>query len=119
MKLRIKGDSLRLRLTRPEVQELVERGSVEAAARFADAARFGYAVRLDDAANALTAKFATGCVTVTVPAQQAQQWAASDAVGIYGEDGPLTLAVEKDFACIDRDDPEDADAFPNPKGSVC
>jgi len=123
MKLRIKGNSLRLRLTRSEVQRLVEHGSVEETTAFADAVRFSYAVRLDASVHAVSAEYAAGRITVTVPEQEARQWAASELVGVYGEvataDGVLTCAVEKDFSCIDRDDPADADAFPNPKRDGC
>jgi len=123
MKLRIKGNSLRLRLTRTEVQRLIEHRGVEETTAFADAVRFSYAVRMDAPAQTVSAEYAAGRITVTVPEQQARQWAASEVVGVYGEvaiaDGVLKLAVEKDFACIDRDDPEDADAFPNPKRDGC
>jgi len=130
MKLRIKGNSLRLRLTRPEVQRLVEQGSVTETTTFAGAAEFSYAVRADAAAKSVMAEYEAGCMTVTIPAKQAAQWAASELVGVYNEmagevtgeaaaNGTLTIAVEKDFACIDRDDPEDADAFPNPKRDGC
>jgi len=123
MKLRIKGNSLRLRLTRPEVQRLVEQGSVTETTAFAAAAEFSYAVRVNAAAQNLSAEYAAARMTVTIPTEQAAQWAASELVGVYSEmataDGTLTIAVEKDFACIDRDDPEEADAFPNPKRDEC
>jgi len=123
MKLRIKGDSLRLRLTRPEVQRLVEQGSVTETTAFSDAARFSYAVRVDASREALWAEYAQAGMTVIIPEVQVKQWAGSELVGLYGEvvtgNGVLTIAVEKDFACIDRDDPEDADAFPNPKRDGC
>jgi len=120
MKLRIKGNSLRLRLTRSEVQRLVEQDSVTETTAFGGAAEFTYAVRTDAGAKAVTAEYAAGCMTVMIPAAQAADWAASELVGVYNEAaGTLTIAVEKDFACIDRDDPEDADAFPNPKRDGC
>ncbi len=50
-------------------------------------------------------------------AKDAEQRAGGDQ---YGEtqtgSGILIIAVEKDFACLDRDDAENADAFPDPKG---
>jgi len=123
MKLRIRGNSLRLRLTRTEVQRLVELGSVEETTAFAGAAIFSYSVEADASQHSLSAEYLPGRMTVIVPEAQAKQWASSEMIGVYGEvataDGALTIAVEKDFACIDRDDPEDADAFPNPKRDGC
>jgi hypothetical protein len=43
----------------------------------------------------------------------------SDDVGVYadvalGGDRALSVAIEKDFACLDRSDAENEDTFPNP-----
>ena len=46
-------------------------------------------------------------------------------VGVYaalemGQAGSLEVVVEKDFACVDRSDNENSDAFPNPHaGATC
>ena len=45
MKLRIRGDSIRLRLTRGEVQELVSRGAVAELTRLPAGPGFGYQLR--------------------------------------------------------------------------
>jgi hypothetical protein len=61
----------------------------------------------------------SGTIAVTVPAVQLEQWACSDGVGIYadvelGDNHRLSVAIEKDFACLDRSDTDNQDTFPNP-----
>lgn len=123
MKLRIKGDSLRLRLSRTDVQRLAETGAVEETAHFPGGALLRYAVEMHASDAPLHAELTTTRIVITLPARDVHAWAESELVGLYGEiavpGGTLAVAVEKDFACIDRNDPEDADAFPNPKGAVC
>ncbi len=120
MKLRIKGDSLRLRLSRSEVARLAEHGSVTETTHFAPGNTLGYAIEVGDGQAGLTARFENGGIAITAPAALVKTWAADDEVGLYGEaqtsSGSLIIAVEKDFACLDRDDAENADTFPNPKG---
>ncbi len=120
MKLRIKGDSLRVRLSRSEVARLAEHGAVTETTHFAPSSSLEYAIQLGSGDDGLTAHFVDGRLTITAQKTATQAWAAGDEVGLYGEartgSGSLTIAVEKDFACLDRDDAENADTFPNPKG---
>jgi hypothetical protein len=119
VKLRLKGDALRLRLTRGEVARLGEGGRVEEVTAFGPGAaeRLVYAVEASPEA-VVGARFTSGRIVVTIPAAPARAWAAGDAVGISATQGPLTILIEKDFACLDRRD-EDADAFPHPGDARC
>jgi hypothetical protein len=53
----------------------------------------------------------------------AREWACGPDIGLYGNSAngqTLELAVEKDFACLDKADAENVDTFPNPKNrAVC
>ena len=123
MKLRIKGNSIRLRLSRPDVARLDRDGRVEETIAFGahgeDA--LAYAVESSPTAASVAARLASGRITVVLPAALAREWAATDRVGISAEQpgvgpdgaGVLQILVEKDFACLDRPD-EDVDAFANP-----
>jgi hypothetical protein len=59
-------------------------------------------------------------VLVHVPEAVVQPWAASEQVGITGEQAagegtPMRIVIEKDFACLSPTDPSDnVDTFPNP-----
>lgn len=122
MKLRIRGDSLRLRLTQTEVTKLVEAGRIEESTAFAGGGRFSYAVVFGG--STVSAKLGSGGVEVVIPPDVARAWAASDAVGIEaaepaGDGRTLRIAIEKDFACLKpREDEDDSDAFPHPKAGT-
>lgn len=117
MKLRLQGDSLRLRLTQPEVARLAATGAVVDAVHVAPGAALTYGLRAADV-DALAAAFDGATLTVLVPTAWVGPWADGDEVGFEGTveagDGrSLALLVEKDFACLHRR-ADEADAFPNP-----
>ncbi len=120
MKLRIKGNSLRLRLTRPEVARMADEGRIEDRTEFADRS-LRYVLESRAAEKAIGARFEEDAIVVSVPSPQVADWANGDEVGLYGEQpashgGILTIAVEKDFRCLDRSRAEgdEADAYPHP-----
>lgn len=129
MKLRIRGNSLRLRLGRGEVSRLVEGGVVEEVTQFAPGQRLVYALGTAADVNVPRASFRQDRIEVLLPPKVARDWAASDEVGISAEqpvggpgpDGTLRLLIEKDFTCRNPAPGEDrADAFPNPlEGKPC
>ena len=123
MKLRLKGDSVRLRLGPGEVERLVRTGSVAERTRFGPAT-LGYAVEVSTVAGGVSATFEAGTLRVTVPAAVARRWAgAADEVGIAadqdaGDGRRLTILIEKDFECLHGEDADEA--FPNPEAvKVC
>lgn len=126
MKLRIKGNSLRLRISRSEMATLVKSGAIDESIYFAVApeAKFTYSLRLESASSNVHVEYLPQHIAVVISTQAAERWATSDQVGIYGSSetsaGPLQIVVEKDFACLDGENPMDDDAFPNPNAeSVC
>ena len=126
MKLRVKGNSLRLRLSRSEVAGLLKQGRIEETIYFGDGdeAKLTYALEHAIGAGAMSMRYAAQNATVVVNTDEARRWAEGDEVGLYGETGVgdrrLEMMVEKDFACLDRSDAENADTFPHPKqGAVC
>ncbi len=126
MKLRIKGASLRLRLTQGEVRALAAEGRVEEQVPFGGGVNLIYRLSCDATATKLNARFAAGVLEVRVPAALAQEWCASQEVALAGtqEDAPhsLRIAVEKDFACLaPRTDEDESDNFPHPQtgAKVC
>lgn len=116
MKLRIKKNSLRLRVTRPELARLMESGQLQETIEFGAAAdaRLSYGLAIGNTGDAIALEYRDGTVTVVLSPAAARRWAESDEAGISAA-GKVDVLVEKDFACLDRDDPEDAEAFPNPK----
>jgi hypothetical protein len=114
MKLRIRGSSIRLRLTKPEVDALRSKGLVEDAAEFPGGARLRYALAVDGAR--LGASFDAEGLVLRVPRDRAEAWCGSDEVGIAGEDGPTRILIEKDWACVQpRSDEDPAEMYANPR----
>ena len=117
VKLRIRGDSLRLRLTRGEVDQLRETGEVSETVHFG-ARDLAYAL-VRGPVDAPTARFDADRIEIVLPAATADAWASSEQVGIEAEQalasGSLRLLIEKDFQCLaPRGGEDDSDAFPNP-----
>lgn len=121
MKLRIQGDSIRLRLTQSEVAHFAADGYVEATTCFGPGRTLTYALQSADAEE-LGAAFGDDTLAVFVPRAWATSWAASEQVGFdgrqeVGEGRSLALLVEKDFECLHKR-PEEDDAFPHPLADV-
>ena len=117
MKLRMHGNSLRLRLNRAEVARLAETGLVEEVVQFAPEVAFRYALETAADGDGPRALYADGGVRVLVPAAAAREWASTERVAISGEQATLNILVEKDFQCLHGESELDADAFPNPASS--
>jgi hypothetical protein len=119
MKLRVRGNSVRLRLSRTEVEAFDRDGRVEDSARFGPAARLSYALERSPG-GAVSARLEGVGVVVTIPADLAMTWCRTDQVSVEAEqptgDGEtLKLLVEKDFTCLKtRSGEDESDAFPNP-----
>ncbi|MGA2218836.1 MAG: hypothetical protein ABSG51_12160 [Terracidiphilus sp.] len=121
MKLRIKGASMRLRVSPSEMERLLRAGRIEETIQFAPDpdAKLTYALEQTPSSQEITVRYRPQEVTVLLPAESARAWAEGEQVGIYGSvdtgSAQLTLVVEKDFACLDRNDEDNADTFANPK----
>jgi hypothetical protein len=124
MKLRIKGNSLRLRLQQKEVKRILEDGVVREETPFGTA-MFSYELSVRGDVDAIKAELAGTTMRISLPTEVARKWATSDEVSLYGEQAGgrevLKILIEKDFACIKpRTSPlweDESDAYPNPNPS--
>jgi hypothetical protein len=122
MKIRIKGNSIRIRLTQIEVKNFADNGFIEEATEFIDNKLF-YALAVTTNVSELSAQMIDNKITLLVPESIAQNWTTTDLVGIenkfdIGNDKKLLLLVEKDFVCLDNTFEDQSDMFPNPN-AVC
>ena len=123
MKIRIKGNSVRVRLTRPEVDEFAETGYLDEMTECGSNS-FIYALKSKDGITNLEADFAGNKMSMYVPANIPAEWAANEKVGYennmdIGSGKQLYLLLEKDFKCLDAPPHEDqSDNFENPH-KVC
>jgi hypothetical protein len=123
MKLRIKGNSIRLRLGQSEVRRLAIDGTIRESTAFGPSAeqRLEYAVCVSHEARDVDANFAHGRIVVRIPTIVMYHWANTDQVGISAvqrirDDGELRILIEKDFQCVDAANGEpQEDAFPHPR----
>jgi hypothetical protein len=127
MKLRIKGASLRLRLTQGEMRTLAAAGLVEEQVPFAANAHLTYRLRRDPGAHEIEASYRNDVLEIRVPEALALKWCESAEVTLAREqpvpEGSLRITLEKDFACLaPRSDEDESDNFPHPgatQGKVC
>jgi hypothetical protein len=123
MKLRLRENSIRLRLLQSEIARLHEHGSVSEKIRFAPQNALNYSVDVSEQAKEITAHFENGDIKVEIPKALANEWIETERIGLENEqiidEGlRLKIVLEKDFSCPERPlDPDNADAFPNPKSS--
>ena len=111
MKLRIKGDTIRLRLTQSEVAALARGDAVVETTSLPQM----FIYTLETSGDTIGAAFDGGRMTVNVPQAIALRWAGTEEVSIRGREGGVEILVEKDFAClVPREGEKDPDAFPNP-----
>jgi len=119
MKIRIKGNSIRYRLTKTEVETFCKTGF------FADKTVFStntftYELKAKEGITALDADFTDQTITLFIPLDQSKDWADSSQVGFQhtvslDSGQKLSLLIEKDFVCLDERDEDQSDNYPNPK----
>lgn len=121
MKLRIRGDSMRLRLKRSEVDQLAAGTSIVEETHFPGAV-LTYRVDVSEEGDFL-ATFDNGILLVSLPKSKVLDWANTDEVSLFAEQklsgsDSLSLLIEKDFKCLEpghhRDCEDDEDTFPHP-----
>ena len=119
MKIRIKGNSIRFRLTQSEVQQLSETGSVKETAEFGPNV-FQYQVKLMSSVRTLQASYSNDTILMMVPEADGKNWFHNDTIGFEHEmelstGKKLHLLLEKDFTCLENRDEDQSDNYPNPK----
>jgi hypothetical protein len=100
MKLWIRGNSLRLRVSKTELAMLADTGNAEDTTRFSSeqSLRYGIEVR---PTGALTATFAESAILVTLPKARLDLWLRPDEVSVEGSQPigggkVLQVVLEKD-----------------------
>ncbi len=123
MKLRLRENSIRLRLLQNEVTQLREIGNVSETIVFGvnPTENLTYSLRTSAEVLEISAQMINNQIEIFLPMLMAGNWADSDEAGLYGlqkigDLAVLKIVVEKDFVCVDRPlDEDNKDAFPHPK----
>lgn len=120
LKLRIRDNSIRLRLSQTEVESVNANGLVRGRVPFAGSNSFDYVLESSPATVRPEAHISNNVLTVRIPQLDIKQWAESEQVSIASDqvlDGgeQLKILIEKDFACLaPREGEDESDMFPHP-----
>ena len=122
MKLRIKGNSLRIRLTKSEVDYFGRESYLEEKAEFGNTV-FVYAITKTTQGNELSAECTENKITLLIPKQLSDEWTTTNRIGLESEmqvgvGKKLYLLIEKDFECLDNATEDQSDNYPNPLKSI-
>jgi hypothetical protein len=112
MKIRIKNNGLRYRLTRSEVTAFAHEGIFKEKVQIGDNSLVYILQRTAEAE--LSASFKNNIITMLVPENIANEWTNTDQVGFKARQGDTELLVEKDFTCLDDVEEDQSDNYPNP-----
>lgn len=115
MKIRIKGDTIRLRLSQSEVATIGQSGTVSEITHFGTGA-LTYRLMCHDQGDDIISSCVDHVITISISKKLAAIWATSDMVGMdtSRENVPYIL-IEKDFQCLTvREGEDETDLYQNP-----
>jgi hypothetical protein len=118
MKIRIKGNSIRFRLSKTEVDHFGKTGRLEEKTEF-EKSNFIYALAAKKSGEKLSVDFTNETITLWIPEQLVKEWTSTNRVGFDGEQETgggrkLFLLVEKDYKCLDKVAEDQSDNYENP-----
>ena len=122
MKLRILGNSVRIRISRAELSQFITEGLVRQRVAFGTGEPLVYELR-SVGEGSIGASFQGQCVSVEVPQAALDRWQRPEEVSISAEQAlpggsSLKILVEKDFQClVAREDEDQSGLFANPQES--
>ena len=116
MKLRTLTNSIRIRLRKSELGTLQEKKLVEEKVSFPAGPAFSYALSISSHIDQVQATYEDHQMRISLPASVAQQWITTNEVGINADiplknGEALSILIEKDFPCNDREDEDKSDTF--------
>ena len=119
VKIRIKGNSIRYRLTKSEVETFSKNGYFKDTTNFGNTT-FTYALKAKEDVDTLEAQFQANIITLFLEKSESESWFESNQIGfshtVKRVDGSeLSLLLEKDFVCMDETVEDQSDNYVNPK----
>ncbi len=112
MKLRIEGNSIRLRVKKSDLEKLKSDGMIGETVAFSDNLYFYYKLKTTQHLQKINGEFLQNSIQVTIPLSMAHEWIDTEQVGLeHTLDSGLKILIEKDFPCKTRDDEDKNDLF--------
>jgi len=101
MKLRIAGQTLRIRTDPEDMRELAANGAVEERIELSPQRALAYRLSVAPEAREVGVTYRGDLIDVRLPVQAAREWCTTDRVALSGSQAngsaTLTIVVEKDF----------------------
>lgn len=118
MKIRIKGNSVRFRLTKTEVATFCQAGIYTETTHF-NTQTFTYTLKAKETKEILECDFNGNAITMYLSHDEQSKWAKSyrvsyESVIKLSNGKELSLLLEKDFVCLDDRGEDESDNYPNP-----
>ncbi|MFN8165852.1 MAG: hypothetical protein U0X76_06695 [Bacteroidia bacterium] len=118
MKIRIKGNTVRIRLSKSEVSYFATHHAIEETTEFGNAV-FRYGLHASDSHDNFSASFENNTITLLIPQKMADHWTGSNQIGFenemeIGNGKKLYLLLEKDFKCLDETHEDQSDNYEHP-----
>ena len=118
MKIRIKGNSIRLRLTKSDVQTLKETALVEEKTIINAEEVLKYSLVINENTEKISANFQGNKITVFLSKKEAAILIETDEITVEGhqengQENGLFLLVEKDLQCLDTTSEDQSDMYKN------
>ena len=117
MKLRVRKNSLRLRLNSQDVAALTQALLLEDQVNFPGNSALIYRL-VPTADSRLDAAFSNGIITVSIPLAKIRDWAPGEEIGLYFKIENLDIAIEKDLECTTAST-EESDPYAYPRKAAC
>lgn len=121
MKIRIKDDSIRFRLSATDLKKLSKKGRVVSTCSFGSSQVFKYSVVSNKKGNSefLCVDLKKNHIKIELAASDVKEWVKTDLEGFdakmdNGTKGGLYVLIEKDWQCLTPRDEDETDLFPNP-----
>lgn len=112
MKIRIKGNAIRYRLTKSDISKLAEIGRLQEQIDFIGKSLI-YAL-ITTQSGVMSAEFLNDTIVLYIPKTMVQKLVDTEQVGFSNNNGTLMLLVEKDFTCLDNVAEDQSDNYSNP-----
>lgn len=117
MKIRIRENALRMRITQTELKELLDGKRVVSTIHFPNKTQLTYGlIPVDEDGTSI--KYQDGVITIGLGKLDMATMGDEQNVGVQSvhqtENEALNLLIEKDFACLHPRGTDDNDTFPNP-----
>jgi len=117
MKLRIQGNTIRLRLKKSDIDLFTLKGIVSEKTNFSSNTIFNYSLK-SSSEKEISATFNKNNIIVSIPKKIAENWVSSDLISLKNKNSTPEILIEKDFKCTSKvceeTEEQKNDSYPNP-----